>query len=235
MLFFPHLLHRIIRLSKLLIILQINYLDLEKFEKGGRYDVSQQVIDMRCPGCGAPTSTGETTCKYCYRPVVITTFNSVYNMSIPEVNKYAGAYRSSLALHPDNIALNNSIAMCYLKLKFYDQAYEAFKKAIEQNFDNSETYFYAAICLLRGKKAFLASRSDIDKIEEYIKAALMIEPKGIYYYFWAYIKQDHFARKSYKTSPTYQEALKMAVQAGLSEYDVKLLYEILGVQRPNCL
>ena len=50
--------------------------------------MSHQVIDMKCPGCGAPTSTGETTCKFCHRPVVISTFNSVYSMPMPEVNKY---------------------------------------------------------------------------------------------------------------------------------------------------
>lgn len=197
--------------------------------------MSHQVIDMKCPGCGAPTSTGETTCKFCHRPVVISTFNSVYSMPMPEVNKYAGAYRNALAQNPDNTELNTSIAMCYLKLKLFDKAQAAFEKAIEDNFDNSETYFYAAICLLKGKKAFLAKRSDIDKIEEYIQAALMIEPKGIYYYFWAYIKYDHFFRKSYRTSPSYQEILEMAQQTGLSNYDVDQLYAILGVDRPECL
>ena len=76
-------------------------------------------------------------------------------MPLPEVNKYAGAYRSALSQHPDNTELNNSIAMCYLKLKLYDKAQASFAKAIEDNFDNSETYFYAAISLLSGKKAFL--------------------------------------------------------------------------------
>lgn len=197
--------------------------------------MSHQVIDMKCPGCGAPTSTGETTCKFCHRPVVISTFNSVYNMPMPEVNKYAGAYRQALAANPDNTELNNSVAMCYLKLKMYDKALEAFSKAVEDNFDNSETFFYAAICLLRGKKAFLAKRTDIDKAEEFLQAATMIEPKGIYYYFWAYIKYDHFFRKSYKTSPNHQELLATAQQTGLSNYDVDQLYAILGVERPNCL
>lgn len=197
--------------------------------------MAHQVIDMKCPGCGAPTSTGETTCKYCHRPVIISTFNSVYSMPLPEVNKYAGAYRKALSENPDNTELNNSVAMCYLKLKLYDKAADAFERAMEDNFDNSETFFYAAICRLKGKKAFLASRTDIDKIEEYIQAALMIEPKGIYYYFWAYIKQDYFDRKSYKTSPTYQEALATAQQIGLSNYDIEQLYAILGVQRPDCL
>ena len=56
--------------------------------------------------------------------------------------------------------------------------------------DNSVNYFYAAICMLGGKKAFLMKRQEIEKIEKYINMALAIEPKGIYYYFLAYIKHD---------------------------------------------
>lgn len=197
--------------------------------------MAHQTIDMRCPGCMAPITTADVICPHCFRPLVISTFNSVYDMSVPEVNKYARAIKKELAVDPDDGGWNNSAAMCYLKLKLYDKAIEAFTKAIEDNFDNSETYFYAAVSLLRGKKAFLAKRTDIDKMEEYLQAANMIEPKGIYYYFLAYIKYDHFYRKSYKTSPNYKEALEMAHQMGVSAYDIEQFYLILGVERPDCL
>lgn len=197
--------------------------------------MAHSVVELNCPGCGARVSTGQKECDWCHKPIVISTFNSVQSMPMLELNKYANTYRAALSKSPDNPELNKSIALCYLKLKLYDKALPAFEKAVEDNFDNSELYFYAAICLLRGKKAFLTSRKDIDKIEEYLQAALMIEPKGIYYYFWAYIKQDYFDRKSYKTSPTYIELFTQAQQAGLSEFDVEQLYGILGVPRPSCL
>jgi tetratricopeptide (TPR) repeat protein len=156
-------------------------------------------------------------------------------MPIADINKYAAVYRKALAENPKDSALNNSIAMCYLKLKLYDKALSAFEKAIEGNFDNSETYFYAAICLLNGKKAFLATRNTIDKIEEYINAALSVEPRPIYYYFQAYIKYDYFSRKYFNTSPTFQEAFQQALDAGLAESGVAQLYDILTVARPDCL
>jgi tetratricopeptide (TPR) repeat protein len=173
-----------------------------------------------------------TTCEWCHKPVVITTFNSVVDMPLSEVNKYAGSYKRELTDHPDDQTLNTSIAMCYLKLKMYDKALPAFEKAIEDNFDNSESYFYAAVCLLRGKKAFLAQRSDINKIEEFINAANMIEPRGIYHYFWAYIKQDFFERKYLNTSPSYKECLINAERLGTSQYDKDKLFELLGVPKP---
>ena len=123
--------------------------------------------------------------------------------------------------------------MCYLKLKLYDKALTAFEKAMEDNFDNPETFFYAAICVLSGKKAFLAMRPEIDKIEGYINAALAIEPRGIFHYLLAYIKYDYFERKYFNTSPNYREALAAAYGAGVSPYDIEQLYGVLGVSRPD--
>ena len=194
-----------------------------------------QVHDTTCRSCGAAADIGQTTCRFCKQPVLISTFNSVYAMPMPMVNQYAAAYREALQNEPGAKDLNNSVAMCYLKLKLYDKAIEAFEKAVEDNFDNSETFFYAAVCRLKGQKAFLVNREVIDKIEEYINAAMMIEPRGIYHYFLAYIKYDYFSRKSFNTSPTYQEALQNANDAGVSPFDIEQLYGILGISRPEVL
>ena len=157
-------------------------------------------------------------------------------MPMPMVNQYAATYREALQGEPNAKDLNNAIAMCYLKLKLHDKALGAFEKAMEDNFDNSETFFYAAICLLKGKKAFLAQRPEIDKIEKYINAALEIEPqKGIYHYFLAYIKYDYFERKSLNTTPTYRAKLAEAQASGLSPHDIEQLFGILDVPRPEVL
>jgi len=141
--------------------------------------MAHQVVELECPGCGVPITTSTKQCPQCFREIVISTFNSITGMSALEINKQANAYRKAMVAHPDDQTLNMSIAFCYLKLKLYDKAIPCFEKAIEDNFDNSETYFYAAIALLKGKKAFVTPRAVIDKIEEYIQAAIMIEPKGI--------------------------------------------------------
>jgi tetratricopeptide (TPR) repeat protein len=197
--------------------------------------MTPQVINLNCPGCGAPVSTSQKTCEYCSRPIVIASLADTLSMPPLELNKYANAYRKELAANPDNRELNMSIAFCYLRLKLYDKALPAFEKAIEDNFDNPETFFYTAVCLLKGQKAFVASRAVIDKAEEYINAALMIEPRGIYYYFRAYIKYDYFSRKFLKTSPTWQEALQEADAAGVTDGEKEQLFVTLGAERPACM
>lgn len=194
--------------------------------------MAHQVLELECPGCGVPISTSTKQCPQCFREIVITTFNSVASMSMSDVNEFASSYKNALARSPDNTELNTSIAFCYLKLKLYDKALASFEKAIGDDFENSETYFYAAVCLLKGKRAFLATRKDVDKIEEYLRAAIMIEPKAIYYYFWTYIRYDHHFRKSYNMSPSYKALLAKAAEIGLSQTDVQELYGILNVERP---
>lgn len=193
-----------------------------------------QNIELECPGCGRPITIGQKECS-CGRPIVISTFSSVSEIPLPELNKYAKTYQNALAANPDNTLLNNSIAMCYLKLKMYDKASDAFEKAIMDNFENPETYFYAAVSLLGGQKAFLTPRSKIDKIEEMLNAAISIESRGIFYFFWAYIKQDYFKRKFLRTTPDYMEMLSTAQKYGYSNLDVKELFDILGVECPSVL
>lgn len=193
-----------------------------------------QNIELECPGCSRPVSLSQKACS-CGRPIVISTFSSVASMPLPELNKYARSYQKALANNPDNAELNSSVAMCYLKLKMYDKAAAAFEKAIEDNFDNPETYFYAAVSLLKGQKAFCAQRADIDKIEELLNAAVSIEPRGVFYLFWAYVKQDYFKRKFLRTSPNHEEMLAQAKDAGFSDLDRESLFGLLGVECPQPL
>ena len=132
--------------------------------------------------------------------------------------------------------LNNSNILRSLKLKLYDRALETCEAAMADDLDNAEPFFYAAICLLKGERAFLSQRSEIDRIVGYLNTALELEPqKGIYHYLSAYIKYDYFERKSLNTTPAYREALAKAHAAGLAPSDVEQLFGILGVSRPEVL
>jgi len=191
-----------------------------------------QINQISCPGCGAPVSISATECEFCHGPVMITTFRRITDMLPEDISKYASSYKKCLASGTETPELSNSLAMCYLKLKLYTKALQCFEKAIAENIDNPESYFYAAICLLNGRKAFLATRETIDKVEEYINAAIMLESRGIFHYFLAYIKYDYYFRKHFKTSPTYGEALREASAAGYSREDVNQLFMVLNVEKP---
>lgn len=136
--------------------------------------MAYNVMDLKCPNCGFPISVGQKECP-AGPPINITSFNSVNSMPSPMVNRYINFYKKELGTDPENKEINKSIGICFLKLHLYAKALEAFDKAMIDNFDDSETYFYAAVCILGGKKAFLNPRSNIDKALEYIDAALMVE------------------------------------------------------------
>lgn len=195
--------------------------------------MASRAININCPNCGAPVAADQERCEWCHSPIYITSFNSVFDMSMLQTNKYVSSYKKSLADDPNSKDLNTSLAFCFLKLKMYDEAYNAFSKAIVDNFDNSETYFYAAVALLKGKKAFLHTRPEIDKMIELINAAIMIENRGVYYYFLAYIKCDYFKRKFLNTTPDYRECLRQAQIHACSRGDIDHFYSVAGVDPVN--
>ena len=192
-----------------------------------------EFVQIKCPGCGADVSTRDEVCEYCGKPVIIRNFTSRASMSMPELNRYVGSYKKEIENNGENDAVNKSIAMCYLKLKQYQMAGKYFQKAMEDNFNDSENYFYAAVCLLEGKKAFLTTRTVIQQMETYLGDAISIENKGVYYYFLAYIKYDYYKRKCFRTTPDYVACIRQAIQCGLSRMDAEQLFEILGVTMPQ--
>ena len=191
-----------------------------------------KVTVVRCPSCGGNVDVQQNVCEFCGNKVLISTFDSVAAMPMPEIGKRIQSYQQALADEPDNRELNTSVAMCFLKLKQYDHALEAFEKAMPYNFENSEVFFYAAVCLLQGKMPFLHLRPTIDKILSYMQSALMIEDRGIYHYFLAYIKHDYFRRKFLNVTPNYSQHLAQAQQAGVTQQDIEGLFAVLGTQRP---
>ena len=185
----------------------------------------------KCPNCGAPVETDAERCGYCNSPIIITSFADSFQL--PDIGRYASAYKSALSSAPDDPNLNAAMAFCHMRLKMYGQAKTCFQKAIDGGLINADTFFYMAVCMLDGKKAFLAKRDVIDKIQELIEAARAIEDKGIYAYFHAYVKFDYFKRKSLITSPNYAELLREAHKLGVSEHDIGILFDLLRVERPS--
>lgn len=192
-----------------------------------------EVIQLKCPSCTAAVSSADKICQYCEQPVMVSSFRTVAAMPMPMVNKYANSYRQTLIEHPDNVGVNTSLGICFLRLKQYQKALEAFEKAMPENFEDPEPFFLAAICLLQGKKAFLTPRSAIDQALGYLDSAAMIEMRPVFYAMKAYLKADYYERKCLNVSPAWQEELDTAKEYGLGEADVIELFDLLGVARPD--
>ena len=195
--------------------------------------MSVRMVELNCPGCGARVAIDQKTCDWCHKPLIISTFQSVYDMPMKEVNSYKNFYQQALAEEPKDKTFNKSVAMCYLKLGLYKEGQRSFEKAIEDNFDDADIYLYAAVCLLEGKRPYMVARQIVDKAIRYLDAALMIEPKGIFYHFRAYLKYDYYEMKRLRITPGFMDDWKQAGMMGVSEADKHQLFEILKVQRPQ--
>ena len=194
-----------------------------------------KMIDLKCSGCGFALAPSNVECPRCGNAITVTSFNSVYAQDLPTLNKLSRSLDKDLrdGSSPDlNGDIKFTLGGCYLRLKLYDKALLRFEEAIEENFNNPEASFYAAVSLLKGKKPFFAPMANIKKAIEYVNAALMVENRGVFHYFLAYIKYDFYARKCLRISPTWQEELTSALSTNLSPTDCDMLFDILNVERP---
>ncbi len=189
-------------------------------------------ISIKCPNCGDSLSTEMKICPSCKQPVVITKVSEISSFTPLQLNKYVSSYKKIIEQNQDNVEVNASIGACFLRLKQYDKALISYENAIENNFQNSEYYFYAGISVLNGKKPFLCQRGTIDKALEYINSAIMIEPKGIYFYILSYIKFDYFERKFFKTTPNYIDAFEQAKVLGVSKEEITEIFSLMSVSVP---
>ena len=197
--------------------------------------MAYQTVFLTCPGCGARIRQDQEECDFCHGPIMVSSFNTVDSIPMPQLSRYARAYESKAAELPGESQVSLGLGLIYLKLNLYDRALKAFDTAITEDFNNSETYFYAAVSTLKGRKPFVMARPEIDKAITYLNDAIMLEPRGIYYYFLAYIKYDYFSRKYLRNPPDYRELLATAKRFGYSPYDVRQLFGMLKQDRPAAL
>ena len=187
-----------------------------------------EVISIKCPNCGASITTQSKKCEYCNGDILVKSFHNLAGMPLPQVNKYMASYRAAAAEHPDNIDVNISVGLCFLRLKKYDEAIQAFEKAQPENFESAAPFFYAAVSRLKGRKPFLCSRTEINKMEEDLKAAISIEPAAEQYYFLSYIGRDYFKRKCLNHQPAWESLMEEAVNNGFSPADVEEFHAMTG-------
>ncbi|GAB3346386.1 tetratricopeptide repeat protein [Modestobacter lapidis] len=169
------------------------------------------------------------SCQYCGRQVIISSLSSLRDLLPGDLKAHVRTYQDALAEQPRDPGIALSLGMCYLGLGLYDQAQQRFEAAIDDDLERSETYFYAAITLLRGKKAFLTPLATIRAAEAYIEAALKLEDRGIYSYFFAYLRYDYYERKSLNCSPSWADLLQQAIAQHVTDEDVRLLFDLLRV------
>lgn len=187
-----------------------------------------EVESIKCPNCGAYINLQNSKCEYCSCEIMIKSFKSLSNLTSQQINKYTESYSSVAIQYPRNNDVNIALGICFLKLRKFNQSIKAFEKAQENNRNDAEPFFYAAVSRLKGRSPFQCLRTEIDAIEADVNAAISINPHPVYYYFLSYIGEDYFKRKYLKHKPTCEALLQEAENLGLSDDDVRDFHAMVG-------
>lgn len=103
----------------------------------------------------------------------------------------------------------------------YDEAYEKSLKYIDIRPDDARLPLLAAIASLQGKRPYFQLREDINRAVKYLKEALLTEKtdfrKGAILQLLAYIKEDYFEKKRFRTDlPSSHELMTAAINLGFT-------------------
>lgn len=189
-----------------------------------------QILDLKCPGCGAPANSQKANCDFCGRPIVITSFRDLTDVLGSSLSKYSMAYEDLAEAHPESVDVKLALAICKIKLNQFDSANRLLTELLDRIATNPDPYFYLAVGLLAGKNAFSAPLANIKQIVSLLDSANSLRPSGIYALFQAYIAFDFYERKFLNISPNFEELLKNAEHLGVSKTDGQLLKNALNIE-----
>lgn len=186
----------------------------------------EQVISYHCPNCGAPINKNAELCPFCQCEVIIKDLNSVFALNEAKLKKYTASYQKENNSSPE---LYKAKGLCYLRLHSFDFAIHSFNKAIEENYEDGDLYFYIALSLCRGKRPFLLTKKEIDKIISNLEIALKLNQKGSYYYLYSLVIRDFYEKKRFNYKISSLEYDKLASSYGMSQEDKKIIHKLLPV------
>ena len=161
--------------------------------------------------------------------MLVTSMSGLVAFGLGDLNAHVKTLREALGAGAEDPRLHATLGMCLLRLGFPERALSHFEKAIEDDFEDSECYFHAAIASLGGKKAFLAPLAAIRTAERYLDVALQLDQRGIYAYFYGYLRFDYYERKSLNAQPGFAFYLDEARRLGSTELDIAALADLLRV------
>jgi tetratricopeptide (TPR) repeat protein len=120
----------------------------------------------------------------------------------------------------------------HLRLGLHAKALDDFKRAMDTETANPEVYYLSAIATLGGIKAVLVSLRRIRECEALIHSALRLEPRGLFYYFLAYLAFDYYDRKGLRAPIPAHSLLELAWKASVTAKEIQSLFALLSVENP---
>jgi len=183
------------------------------------------VTVLVCPQCSAPVKQGKRSCERCHSEYTFTPVSGL-KKTLEEFEK---KIKSKISESGENPELLTAMGICQMQRGLYRFANGYFDKAINLLSEDSDTFYYAAIALLNGKRPYLSSLPVIRKVVEYLELALSFSEQGSYYYLQHLVHNDYFEKRQLNCSPSSAELYEKSLLFGLSDVDSTEISKMVGL------
>ncbi len=137
-----------------------------------------ELVSFRCPNCGAPVHTGDTTCEYCGAALYIGRPTEVALPAVAEAQKIAAQMRERIAANSYDGDAYYQLGLACFTLKLYEQAENAFRQAQRFIPGGALPHYFAALSILYGAENDILSLGEfrLRTIQNELVWAFKIEP-----------------------------------------------------------
>jgi tetratricopeptide (TPR) repeat protein len=153
-------------------------------------------------------------------------------LSRDKLDKYVAHHKRRAGTDQDSADSHVSLGLCYLQLKLYDNARKCFEAALEQAPEHADSYYYAALAILKGRRPRVLPATEIAKIEEYVEAASQLnEDDAKYDCLSAIVRRDYYRTNGLRVPvPDEYELLARAKKKSCEPNELQQLVRFIPIR-----
>lgn len=161
----------------------------------------------------------------------ISTFSEFSSIDEKTKAKLLVTYQSAIGSASNSAQLNLAVGLHYLDSGLYTESIEALQLARRSDPLNKNVLYYLALATVAGKPLRSATLTEIREAEEYLRAAMQLQPAPAhYYYLWCLIKLDFYQANGFReTAPPIDKLFLLAQNSDLAIEEIKLLLSNVNV------
>lgn len=140
-----------------------------------------QLTINQCQNCGKILAPGVTECGKCHtKHAIQPTVVNPLRFTAAQAADYRVQFQEQATACPKDSNAQFAMGLTYLGLKNYELADEFLTKAVQLTPADPDVYYYTALALFHHRSVMNLSKTEMERIEEWLNTAVQMQPKRKY-------------------------------------------------------
>ncbi len=199
--------------------------------------MTEEVVSLECPRCGAPVGRNDRMCGHCKSPMYVKSVKEVTTVirsgkqdKNPQqiMNDYINFYNKKLLQDESHLDSLLALGLFYIETKQGEKAIEKLEKAKDLSPATASIYFYLALAMVFKRRPRVMTKMEVQKVEEQLEAVRCIDSEfGVADLLLGAVKYDFYIMNGLRPpAPGHDELIKSARNKYLDPDDAAKMLEL---------